>query len=560
MFSFLKEKLKSAVSIFTKKVEEEVDEEIENNKEIEEDKKQAKKEIVSKKEESKEKESKTSKEDKKTKEKTDNSKKVQEKIDIKKEKNQKDLFSEKKKETKEILKKAEQEIEEKREEKKEKEITKEKKEEEDESISEEKDQDTKHLTELEESKDKEDITEEEIIKPAISEIKEQKKEEKSGFFGKIKGFFGKKEEKEEVQEYKKIENNKEKSEKAIEETSEEETRKESEEKELKQSSSDTKKEENQKKETQIKKEIKEKEQTSIKEEKKGFFGSLGEVFTKKTLSVEKFEEIFYELEIALLENNVALLVIEKIKEDMKNKLVNQKLKRNALDEEITASLEESIKEILSQESFDFIEKIKEKKDKPLVVCFFGINGSGKTTTIAKLAHYLKKNHISVVLAAADTFRAAAIDQLQKHGDNLGIKVIKQEYGADAAAVAFDAISYGKAHKMDIVLIDTAGRSHSNVNLMDELKKIIRVAKPDLNIFIGDSLTGNDMVEQAEKYKETVGIDGIILAKADVDEKGGATISASYVTKKPILFLGMGQTYDDLETFNKEKILEQLGLS
>ncbi len=163
------------------------------------------------------------------------------------------------------------------------------------------------------------------------------------------------------------------------------------------------------------------------------------------------------------------------------------------------------------------------------------------------------------MAAADTFRAAAIDQLQNHGDKIGVKVMKHEYGSDAAAVAYDAIEYAKSKGIDVVLIDTAGRTHSNVNLMDELKKIIRVANPDMKIFVGDSLTGNDMVEQAQKYAETTGIDGIMLAKADVDEKGGATISAAYVTKKPILFLGTGQEYGDLEEFDKDKIMKNLGM-
>ena len=258
----------------------------------------------------------------------------------------------------------------------------------------------------------------------------------------------------------------------------------------------------------------------------------------------------------MLENNVALVVIEKIKEDMRKKLVDKKLKRSELDNIVIDSLKESIDEILSQEKIDFIKTVKQKK--PFVICFFGINGSGKTTTIAKIAHFLQHHKISVVLAAADTFRAAAIDQLEKHGMNIGVKVIKQGYGSDAAAVAFDAIQHAKAHNIDVVLIDTAGRSHSNVNLMDELKKIIRVANPDMKIFVGDSLTGNDMVEQADKYATTIGVDGIVLAKADADEKGGATISASYVTKKPIIFLGMGQDYEDIEYFDKEKIMKNLG--
>ena len=166
---------------------------------------------------------------------------------------------------------------------------------------------------------------------------------------------------------------------------------------------------------------------------------------------------------------------------------------------------------------------------------------------------------SVVIAAADTFRAAAIDQLQLHADKLNIKMIKHDYGSDAAAVAFDAVKHAEAKKIDVVLIDTAGRIHSNINLMDEMKKIIRVAKPDLKIFIGESITGNDCTEQAKKFNEAIGIDGIILSKADIDEKGGAAISISYITGKPILYIGTGQEYKDIKEFNPEMIMENLGL-
>ncbi len=165
----------------------------------------------------------------------------------------------------------------------------------------------------------------------------------------------------------------------------------------------------------------------------------------------------------------------------------------------------------------------------------------------------------MVLAAADTFRAAAIQQLEEHANKLGVKIIKHDYESDPAAVAFDAIKHAESKGIDIVLIDTAGRQHANKNLMQELEKVIRVNKPDLKVFIGESITGNDCVEQAKQFNETVGIDVIVLTKADVDEKGGAAISISYVTGKPIIYLGMGQTYDDLVPFNKEKILESVGL-
>ena len=205
-----------------------------------------------------------------------------------------------------------------------------------------------------------------------------------------------------------------------------------------------------------------------------------------------------------------------------------------------------------------LEKIKQKK--PFVICFVGINGSGKTTTIAKIAKLLLNKKFTVVLAAADTFRAAAIDQLQLHANKLGVKLIKHNYGSDPAAVAFDAVKHAQAKGVDVVLIDTAGRMHSNENLIDEMKKIVRVAKPDLKIFVGESITGNDCVEQAKQFNEAIGIDAIILAKADVDEKGGAAISVSYVTQKPIVYIGTGQDYEDLKEFDQKMVINSLGLA
>ncbi len=295
------------------------------------------------------------------------------------------------------------------------------------------------------------------------------------------------------------------------------------------------------------------------EEKKGFFGRIKEGITKKAISAEKFESIFWELEVALMENNVAVEVIGKIKEDLKKELVEKKVLRGKTEEIIISTLRNSIEELLTVEGINLIEKIREKKDKPYVIVFVGINGTGKTTTIAKIVRLLQKNSITSAIAASDTFRAAAIQQLEEHADKLGVKLIKHDYGADPAAVAFDTIKYAKAKNIDCVLIDTAGRLHSNTNLMDEMKKIIRVAKPDMKIFIGDSLTGNDCVEQSREFNNAIGIDAIILAKADVDEKGGAALSVSYITKKPIIYLGMGQTYDSLEPFDAEKILQRLGL-
>jgi len=304
----------------------------------------------------------------------------------------------------------------------------------------------------------------------------------------------------------------------------------------------------------------ENEKTEVKEEekkeKKGIFQLIKERFTTTKLDEDDFERLFKELEMTLLENNVAFSVIDQIKKKMKDEFVNKPISKKEIESRIKEILRETLSEILT-DPFDLIEKVKSKKEKPFVIVFFGINGSGKTTTIAKVAHLLGKNKLKCVLAASDTFRAASIEQLEKHAANLGINVIKHQYGADPAAVAFDAIAHAKAAGKDVVLIDTAGRMHTKADLMREMEKISRVAKPDLKIFIGESITGNDAVEQASAFNKSIGIDGIILTKADVDEKGGAMISVSKVTGKPILFLGTGQKYDNLEIFNKDKIIKSI---
>jgi len=309
-------------------------------------------------------------------------------------------------------------------------------------------------------------------------------------------------------------------------------------------------------EEKVEEEIEEKEEEP-EEEKKGVFKRITEKVTKFNLSEEKFEELFWQLEVTLLENNVAVEVIDKIKTDLKEELTTGKISRKGVEEVIKDTLKKSIEEVLDIQTFDLVKKAKKKK--PYIIAFIGVNGSGKTTTMAKVAHMLIKNKLSVVFAASDTFRAAAIQQLEEHANKLGVKMIKHDYNADPAAVAFDAIEHAKSKGIDVVLIDTAGRLHSNTNLMEELKKLVRVNNPDMKIFVGESITGNDCVEQARVYDNEVSIDAIILAKADVDEKGGAAISVSYITKKPIIYLGTGQTYDDLTKFEKKIIVKNLGL-
>jgi len=301
----------------------------------------------------------------------------------------------------------------------------------------------------------------------------------------------------------------------------------------------------------------EKEETPAEEKKQGFFKKVTSKITKIKISEKEFEVYAEELEMLLLENNVAIEVAEKIIQELKDKIVGKELLRKEIEEEIKDFFKEIIREILV-EPFDLIKEIK-SKDEPYVVLFCGINGTGKTTTIAKIAEHLKKNNLSCVLAAADTFRAASIEQLKEHGEKIGVKVISQEYNSDPAAVGFDAIKYAKKNNIDCVLIDTAGRMHTAKNLLKEIEKIAKVCAPDKKIFVGESLTGNDIVEQVKSFDWAIGIDGIVLTKADIDEKGGTALSVGYITKKPILYLGTGQAYDQIEPFNREKFIERLGL-
>ena len=294
-----------------------------------------------------------------------------------------------------------------------------------------------------------------------------------------------------------------------------------------------------------------------KKDTRSIFTKVTDSFSKKRISEEKFEELFSDLEMLLLESNTSFDVVQKIKEDLKIAIVNKDIRRSELSEVILASLRESIRSLFDVPSIDLLTSANEKK--PLIISFIGVNGSGKTTQLAKVAKYFLDNNKTCVMAACDTFRAAAIQQLEEHANNLNVKIIKHSYGADAAAVAFDAIEHAKAKGIDVVLLDTAGRLHSNTNLMQELKKLLRVAKPDFSFFVGESITGNDCINQATEFLETVPLDGVILTKADVDDKGGTAISISYVTKKPIVFLGTGQEYSDLEVFDKEKLLRSLGL-
>ena len=288
------------------------------------------------------------------------------------------------------------------------------------------------------------------------------------------------------------------------------------------------------------------------------FSSAAKSLGEKELNEKDIEDILFELEISLLESDVAGEVIDEIKSDLKKKLIGSKIDKNEIEKFVKDSLISSISNLFDNVGkIDLFERINKKKDQgqPFLILFVGINGTGKTTSLAKVAHMLQQAKYSVVVAAADTFRAGAIEQLKEHTNRLNLKLVAQNYNSDPAAVARDAVLYAKSHKTDCVLIDTAGRMQTSKNLMEQIGKITKVVNPDLKLFVGDSLAGNDTVNQAREFYEHVKFDGSILTKSDADARGGAALSIVKITSTPVLFVGVGQEYPDLKPFNKELFLE-----
>ncbi|MFW9945054.1 MAG: signal recognition particle-docking protein FtsY [Candidatus Sifarchaeia archaeon] len=293
-------------------------------------------------------------------------------------------------------------------------------------------------------------------------------------------------------------------------------------------------------------------------------GAVDSAVTKATtreLNEKNLADAVWELQMVLIQNDVAVEVAEHICNLTKEKLIGTRTGRlENTGKLFRTAIYESVLEVLTPEHpldpFEFAS-VKKSQGEPTVILFVGVNGTGKTTTLAKMASFFKKRNFSVVIAAGDTFRAGSIEQLERHADNLGIKVIKQQYGSDAAAVAYDAIAHARAKHIDVVLIDSAGRMQSNKNLIAEMQKIARVTQPDLKIFVGDALAGNDALSQAKEFNDAIGIDGAILTKVDADPSGGAALSVAFVTGRPVLYVGVGQRYDDLQRFEPEWFAQRL---
>jgi len=294
--------------------------------------------------------------------------------------------------------------------------------------------------------------------------------------------------------------------------------------------------------------------------RKGLSSAVSKIVVTE-LKAEKLRPILDEFRLNLIENDVAVPVAYYITDELEKRLDGVQVKRLGDRKELVKeTLHEVLIEILTtKESVNLLDNIEKKRKtkEPYTILFVGINGTGKTTTIAKVAKFLMKKGYSVVLSGSDTYRAGSIEQLEEHSKRLGVRMIKHDYGADPAAVAYDAISHAQSRGINVVLIDTAGRIQTDRNLMSELAKIKRVVSPDLTILVIDALIGNDAVLQAEEFHKSVTVNANILTKVDADVKGGASLSVAHVTGKPIIFIGVGQEYEDLEAFEPEKFTNMI---
>jgi len=290
----------------------------------------------------------------------------------------------------------------------------------------------------------------------------------------------------------------------------------------------------------------------------GIGATIKSIFSSEiTIGESEVADLLSELELSLLEADVAYDVSLEVTSQLRTRLVGMKVPKGKVEDRTRAAIQEVLASVMSSDrKFDLVERVR-SLERPVKILFVGPNGAGKTTTMAKIAHMLLQANLTCVFSASDTFRAAAIEQTEVHAGRLGVKVVKSKYGADPASVAFDAVNFARTHNIDVVLIDSAGRQDTNANLLDELKKINRVAKPDIKIYIGESIGGNSLIDQVRAFNEAIGMDGAILTKIDCDAKGGTALSLTRSTNIPIIYLGVGQAYTDLIEFEPLKIAQEI---
>lgn len=271
------------------------------------------------------------------------------------------------------------------------------------------------------------------------------------------------------------------------------------------------------------------------------------------------EEFYEELEEALLATDASVTVTHDILEELRQAIREEKITEPSA---IKERLKQAISHRFGQQVAVGVELAPEGLE-PTVFLFVGVNGVGKTTTIAKVANLLRKHGLSVIMAAGDTFRAAAIEQLETWAQRAGAEIVRSQPGSDSSAVIFDAIQAAKARKIDVVLADTAGRQHSKSHLMQELEKVARVTekalgrKPDEVLLVLDANTGQNAIRQAEEFTKAVGVTGLVLTKLDGTARGGALIGIYDKFKIPIKFIGLGEKMDDLKDFKPKEFVAQL---
>lgn len=290
---------------------------------------------------------------------------------------------------------------------------------------------------------------------------------------------------------------------------------------------------------------------------RGVSEALASIATKEI----KYEDVVKSSEnlvLKLVEADVALEVAEEIVKGLAKKLHGARVGRlEDVEKVVEEKLGETVREMLSKGRWDQDLEALVKRGRPFKIVVMGVNGVGKTTTIAKLARMLARKGLKVLVVAGDTFRAGAQEQLAIHCSKIGVPLFRGKYGSDPGAVVHDAIRHAERSGYDVVIIDTAGRQHTDKDLMEEVRKIVRVARPDLRILVLDALTGNDAVNQAREFDKGVGVDAVILTKMDANASGGSAITIIASIGKPIAFIGDGQGYDDIRPYDPEEIFKKI---